>query len=49
MQALVSAQWLHDHLKDDKIVIADCRFSLQDPEAGEKAYREDHIPGAFFD
>lgn len=48
MQALVTPQWLHEHLHDDKIVIADCRFVLNDPEAGEKAYQQDHIPGAFY-
>lgn len=27
-------------------VVIDCRFSLADPAAGERAYREGHIPGA---
>lgn len=48
MQALVTAQWLHEHLRDENIIIADCRFSLNDPQAGEQAYQEDHIPGAFY-
>jgi thiosulfate/3-mercaptopyruvate sulfurtransferase len=26
----------------------DCRWSLDDPEAGRRAYREGHIPGAVF-
>lgn len=28
------------------ILVLDVRYSLQDPEAGPKAYREGHIPGA---
>jgi thiosulfate/3-mercaptopyruvate sulfurtransferase len=48
MQALVSPQWLQDHLQDDQIIVVDCRFALNDAEAGEKAYEADHIPGAFY-
>lgn len=29
-------------------VIFDCRFQLQDPEAGRRAWREGHIPGAHY-
>jgi thiosulfate/3-mercaptopyruvate sulfurtransferase len=29
-------------------VIIDCRFSLQDPDRGERDYRESHIPGAVY-
>ena len=45
---LVSGQWLSDRLDDPPIVIIDCRFSLADPQLGEKQYREAHIPGAFY-
>lgn len=50
MQALVSPEWLFDHLQDKQVIIVDCRFVLADADgdAGEKAYREDHIPGAFY-
>lgn len=48
MQALVSPEWLYEHLQDKQVIIVDCRFALNDPEAGEIAYREDHIPGAFY-
>ncbi|MFD2371987.1 sulfurtransferase [Brevibacillus sp. GCM10020057] len=48
MQALVSPQWLNDHLHDDSIVIVDCRFNLSVPEAGQEAYQQDHIPGALY-
>ncbi len=28
------------------VAVIDCRFDLMDPEAGRRAYREGHIPGA---
>jgi len=48
MQALVTPEWLHGRLNDEKTVVVDCRFLLNNPEAGESAYRQDHIPGAFY-
>jgi len=33
-------------MQDNDLVIIDCRFSLQDPTYGEKAYKEAHIPKA---
>ncbi|MGF1515823.1 MAG: sulfurtransferase [Elainellaceae cyanobacterium] len=45
---LVSAQWLHNHLAIPNLVIADCRFSLTEPEAGLHAYQRGHIPGAVY-
>lgn len=47
-QPLVSAQWLGDHLEDEKLVIADCRFELGDRAAGRRAFEQGHIPGAVF-
>ncbi|QQK79116.1 sulfurtransferase [Salicibibacter cibi] len=44
----VTKEWLYDHLDDSGVVIADCRYDLQDPESGWKAYRKGHIPGAVF-
>jgi thiosulfate/3-mercaptopyruvate sulfurtransferase len=29
-----------------EVVLVDCRFSLADPGAGKRAYRESHLPGA---
>lgn len=50
MQPLVTPQWLKDHLDDENVVIADCRFALSAAEAGAEDYRIDHIPGAqYFD
>ncbi len=43
---LVSCETLNNHLHDRNWIIFDCRFSLADAEAGAKAYRMGHIPGA---
>ncbi|MGZ4999643.1 MAG: sulfurtransferase [Methylomonas sp.] len=43
---LVSAKTLADNLNNPDWVIFDCRFSLADSEAGGRAYRQGHIPGA---
>lgn len=32
----------------EPVIIADCRFNLADTEAGERAYRQGHIPGACY-
>ena len=45
---LISPQWLSDRLGDPQIAIIDCRFSLADPQLGQKQYEEAHIPGAFY-
>ncbi len=44
----VSADWLFQHLNDPQVVIADCRFSLADPELGRQQYLLHHIPGAYY-
>ena len=44
---LISPQWLANHTRDPNLIIIDCRFSLADPELGNKQYQESHIPGAF--
>ena len=47
---VVSAAWLYEHREDTHIAIADCRFSLADPELGQQQYNISHIPGAsYFD
>lgn len=43
---LISTEELAVQLDDPRLVAIDCRFSLTDPAAGERAYREGHIPGA---
>ena len=47
-QSVVSASWLLEHLDDPQVAIADCRFSLADPELGVVQYQAGHIPGAYY-
>lgn len=47
-QTVLSAPWLYEHLDDPQVVIADCRFSLADPELGRQQYQASHIPGAYY-
>lgn len=42
----ISARELSERLDDGSCVVVDCRYILGQPGAGEKAYREGHIPGA---
>ncbi|HET7570548.1 MAG TPA: sulfurtransferase [Gammaproteobacteria bacterium] len=48
VDTLVTAEQLVGHLDDPQWVVFDCRFELADPQAGERAWREGHIPGARF-
>jgi thiosulfate/3-mercaptopyruvate sulfurtransferase len=43
---LISIDELTPHLADPQWVVIDCRFVLAEPAAGERAYRQGHIPGA---
>ena len=45
---LWSAQQLNDALGDDALVVVDCRFALDKPDAGHSAWLEAHIPGAVY-
>lgn len=45
---LISPVELLEHLDDPRWVIVDCRYSLNDPDTGRKAYLENHIPGAVY-
>lgn len=45
---VVSAQYLSEHLNDPKVAIADCRFSLAEPELGYRQYQISHIPEAHY-
>jgi len=46
MKNIVKVNWLKEHNEDENLIIIDCRFSLQDPSYGDKAYEEAHIPNA---
>ena len=45
---LIEAEELGQGLHAANLVVLDVRFDLADPTAGERAYREGHIPGAVF-
>jgi thiosulfate/3-mercaptopyruvate sulfurtransferase len=45
---LASVDALAQHLDDPHWIACDCRHDLVDTEAGHRAYRESHIPGARF-
>lgn len=47
-QTLISAEQLAAHSTDPSWRVFDCRHDLTDPDIGERAYRETHIPGAQF-
>ncbi|MEZ4607184.1 MAG: sulfurtransferase [Deinococcales bacterium] len=48
MSQLIDVKGLHNLLGDPKLVIADCRFSLQDKAYGRQSYEKGHLPGAMF-
>ena len=45
---LISTEALARNLDDPAFVVVDCRHELADPDAGERAYRAGHLPGARF-
>ncbi len=45
---LISPEDLVPHLEDPSWLIIDCRFDLDQPDAGRAAYLEGHIPGAVY-
>ncbi len=45
---VVDAEWLVDHVHEEDLVVADCRWYLGQPGAGRRAYDEGHVPGAVF-
>ncbi len=47
-RTLVAVEELAEHRNDPQWIVVDCRHSLQDLEAGRRAYAQGHIPGAFF-
>ena len=45
---IISTAALQAHLGEEEWAVADCRFSLQDPQQGRRAYHQAHIPTAFY-
>ncbi len=48
MEILVNVQELGNLLKSGQVMLFDCRYSLQDANAGRRAYEDAHISGAHF-
>ncbi|NJK52796.1 MAG: sulfurtransferase [Leptolyngbyaceae cyanobacterium SU_3_3] len=46
MVAVVSVDWLHEHLSE--VTIVDCRFDLMQPDLGRQQYALGHLPGAYY-
>lgn len=47
-EALVSPADLAAALGRPELVVVDCRFDLQHPQAGRQVYAEEHLPGAVY-
>ncbi|MBE9119142.1 sulfurtransferase [Lusitaniella coriacea LEGE 07157] len=47
-ELIVSPKALAKQLGNSQIAIADCRFSLADPQLGRQQYQTAHIPGAYY-
>ncbi|WP_411343273.1 sulfurtransferase [Paenibacillus sp. WLX1005] len=48
MSNTVSIKWLLARLYEPDLVVADCRFWLNDAQAGRQKYNEEHIPRAIY-
>src|SRR3954471_21457850 len=48
MEPLVDVERVRARVDDPDVVVVDCRWKLGDPGAGERLYREGHVPGAAF-
>ncbi len=46
MNTLIDVASLNALIEQGKCLIFDCRFSLADKQAGQRLYRESHLPGA---
>ena len=45
---LISPALLAENLENPDCLVVDCRFTLLDPERGQRDYRQGHIPGAVY-
>jgi thiosulfate/3-mercaptopyruvate sulfurtransferase len=45
---LIAAEALAERLGEPGLRLFDCRFDLADPAAGEREYRQSHLPGAHY-
>ncbi len=45
---LIDVQRLSERINDSNVVVIDTRFSLSEPELGQRQYQSGHIPGAYY-
>lgn len=45
---IIDKKWLFQHYKDENVRLIDCRFNLQQKEAGIQQYLKEHLPGAAY-
>ncbi|WP_085521816.1 sulfurtransferase [Tuberibacillus sp. Marseille-P3662] len=48
MSSIVNMDWVNEHLANDDLVLADCRFNLSDGDEGRRQYAAEHIPGSLY-
>lgn len=48
MNSIKSVDWLRARSEDRQVRVIDCRFRLDNPLYGQKAYESGHIPGAVY-
>lgn len=48
MDPIINLEQLNDWLNENNVTVIDVRSQLNDPDAGEAAYQEAHIPGAYY-
>ncbi|MBM7661356.1 thiosulfate/3-mercaptopyruvate sulfurtransferase [Bacillus mesophilus] len=48
MSHLKSMDWVAQHLNDENVRLIDCRFQLNNPQAGIDAYNRSHLPNAVY-
>lgn len=48
MKNIVSIDWLLENINNNDLVILDCRFGMNEPQYGLKAYKKSHINNAVY-
>jgi len=48
VEPIISVHDAKKLMKEENVVFADCRFSLQDPQEGERLFRQEHVHGAVY-
>lgn len=48
MSPLISTRELAECIRSNSVLVIDCRKELSNPDSGQRAYRQAHIPGAWY-